>query len=152
MSKQQNLQLNFSLLNQHGKLCNLEENLGKKVIICFSFNNNLNSSIEIAKIFEENYLYFKENNIVVYIINSETVENNLKFAKTHKLSYDILFDEAYKITYQYKSTMERDVMKRTVLMPVRSVFIVDEKGSLLKKWLPLPEIKTIHEIIAYLKK
>lgn len=142
---------NFTLLDEQGIKRNLSEHLGQKVIIYFCHKNEFENCKNLALNFKNNYNHFLINNISVYCVTSEQIEDNFEFKEKYKIPFNILSDIDQGVAIKYGAIAERQVLNKTVLAPLKSLFIIDDKGKVLNSYYAFNVKEILFEVINYLK-
>ena len=114
----------FTLPNQHNQLINIHELIGQKnLVIYFYPKDETPGCTKEACTFRDSYEEFKDLGCEVIGISSDSVEDHLKFAEKHHLTFTLLADT------------KKDVRKAFGvpsnlfgLIPGRVTYIIDKTG------------------------
>lgn len=88
----------FTLLDQNGKLFDINTVLGKKnLVIYFYPKDDTPGCTAQACSFQDQFEVFKEADAVIIGISGQSVESHKEFAAKHKLTFTLLSDEGNKI-------------------------------------------------------
>ncbi len=118
----------FEVRNQDGKLFRLADRLGKGwTVLYFYPKAGTPGCTKQACAFRDSIQKIREQNAEVYGVSIDSIADQLKFHKEHRLTFDLLADEDGKITALYGAKMP--VMK----MAKRWTFVLDE--SLAIRWV-----------------
>lgn len=88
----------FTLLDQNGKLFDINTVLGKKnLVIYFYPKDDTPGCTAQACSFQDQFEVFKEADAVIIGISGQSVESHKEFAAKHRLTFTLLSDEGNKI-------------------------------------------------------
>ena len=102
----------FMLADKDGKMVSLSDFLGKKVVLYFYPKDNTPGCTRQACAFAAAYSEFEKKNAVVIGISKDSVSSHEKFAEKYNLPF-ILYG-------------------KTSMGVVRTTFIIDEQGKIMK--------------------
>lgn len=122
----------FTLLNQNGDNVSLSEFSGKKVILYFYSKDNTPGCTKQACNYSENYLAFKEKNIVVIGISKDTVAAHKKFEEKYQLPFILLANPELDVLESYDVWKEKNMYGRKVMGVVRTTYLINEEGIIEK--------------------
>jgi peroxiredoxin Q/BCP len=114
----------FSLKNQLGKLIQIKDFIGKKILVIYFYPKDETSGCTAeACSFRDAYEEFKLYNCEIFGISTDSVESHKEFAENHHLSFYLLSDPE-------KEVRELFGVKKNLfgLMQGRVTFIIDKKG------------------------
>ncbi|WP_024962075.1 thioredoxin-dependent thiol peroxidase [Campylobacter ureolyticus] len=123
---------NFSLKNQDGVEINLNDFIGKNVILYFYPKDNTPGCTTEACEFSQNYDDFIANDSVIIGISPDSVKSHENFIKKHDLKHILLSDEDKNVSKLYGVWQVRKNYGREYLGIVRTTFVIDKKGDILK--------------------
>ncbi|MBF7016717.1 thioredoxin-dependent thiol peroxidase [Staphylococcus durrellii] len=121
----------FELENQDGTTISKKDLAGKKAILYFYPRDNTPTCTTEACDFRDNIEEFNNIDVQVYGISGDSKKKHLNFKSKHNLNFDLLVDEAYKLSkatgvYQLKKSFGKESMGI-----VRTTFIIDENGEII---------------------
>lgn len=122
----------FTLLDQNGDSVSLSEFSGKKVILYFYSKDNTPGCTKQACNYSENYLAFKEKNIVVIGISKDTVVAHKKFEEKYQLPFILLANSELDVLESYDVWKEKNMYGRKVMGVVRTTYLINEEGIIEK--------------------
>lgn len=122
----------FTLLDQNGDSVSLSEFSGKKVILYFYSKDNTPGCTKQACNYSENYLAFKEKNIVVIGISKDTVVAHKKFEEKYQLPFILLANPELDVLESYDVWKEKNMYGRKVMGVVRTTYLINEEGIIEK--------------------
>lgn len=117
----------FALKDQSGKIFNVEEYRGKKLIIYFYPKNESGVCTKEACAFRDSYKYFEDKGALVIGINSGSVESHKAFAEHHNLNFTLLSDSENKVLKSFG-------VKNIMFLTGRETFVVDESGKIVYRY------------------
>lgn len=121
----------FSLLDQDGKLHNLKDYIGKKVILYFYPKDNTPGCSKQADGFNNLYDSYKKENAIIIGISKDSVASHKKFADKYSLKFPILSDEGLDVLQSYDVWKEKKNYGKTYMGIVRTTYVIDEKGYIV---------------------
>ena len=62
------------------------------------------------------------------------MKSHNKFKKTYKIKFDLLANDEIKIIKSYKVWAKKKFMGREFMGVIRSTFLIDPKGKIIKIW------------------
>ena len=62
------------------------------------------------------------------------MKSHNKFKKTYKIKFDLLANDEIKIIKSYKIWAKKKFMGREFMGVIRSTFLIDPKGKIIKIW------------------
>jgi thioredoxin-dependent peroxiredoxin len=114
----------FTLPNQHGENINIDEFIGKRILIIYFYpKDDTPGCTKEACMFRDSYEEFVDMGCEVIGISSDSIESHRKFAETHRLSFPLLADEKGQVRKQFG--VPGNLFG---LIPGRVTYIVDKKG------------------------
>ena len=113
----------FSLNDQYGKSCNIEDFIGHKNLVIYFYpkDNTLGCTIETCS-FRDEYSQFKEVGAEVIGISSDTVDSHQNFSDEHHLPFILLSDLGGKVRDLF------GVPYAFGFIPGRVTYVVDKEG------------------------
>lgn len=122
----------FSLPDQNGKVVNLSDFLGKKIIIYFYPKDNTPGCTKQANMYKEHYDSFLEKDAIVIGISKDSVKSHLKFATKYELPFILLSDSNLEVVNAYDVWKEKKLYGVTYMGVVRTTYLVDENGIIIR--------------------
>ena len=116
--------------NQNGKVVNLSEFLGKKVVLYFYPKDDTPGCTAQACSLRDNYEALIAKRFVVLGVSTDSEKSHLKFIKKYDLPFDLLADENQKIVEDYGVWVEKSMYGRTYMGTARTTFVIDEAGNI----------------------
>ena len=128
----------FTLADKDGKMVSLSDLLGKKVVLYFYPKDNTPGCTRQACAFAAAYGEFEKKNAVVIGISKDSVTSHEKFAEKYNLPFILLSDPDLQAIRAYGVWQEKKLYGKTSMGVVRTTFLIDEKGIIVKV---MPKVK-----------
>ena len=112
----------------------LKDSLGKYVILYFYPKDDTPGCTLETNDFNKLISKFKKLNCDVYGISKDSLKSHDKFREKYKIKFDLLADEDLKVLKKYKVWGKKKFMGREFLGIIRSTYLIDKKGKILKVW------------------
>lgn len=128
----------FTLADKEGKLVSLSDFLGKKVVLYFYPKDNTPGCTRQACAFATAYSEFERKNAVVIGVSKDSISSHEKFAEKYNLPFILLSDPELQAIQSYGVWQEKKLYGKTSMGVVRTTFIIDERGKIIKV---MPKVK-----------
>ncbi len=112
----------------------LKKSIGNYVIIYFYPKNDTPGCTLETNDFNKLLPNFKKLNCEVYGISKDNLKSHIKFKKKYKIKFELLSDSEKKVLKKYKVWGKKKFMGREFMGIIRSTFLIDKKGKILKIW------------------
>ena len=112
----------------------LKNSIGNFVIIFFYPKNDTPGCTLETNDFNKFLPQFSKLNCEVYGISKDSIESHNKFKKKYKIRFNLLSDLDKKVLKKYKVWGKKKFMGREFMGIIRSTFLIDKKGRILKMW------------------
>ena len=112
----------------------LKDSLGKYVVLYFYPKDNTPGCTIETNDFNKLHSTFKKLGCEVYGISKDNLESHDKFRKKYMIKFDLLADEELKLLKKYKVWGKKKFMGREFMGTIRSTYLIDKKGKILKIW------------------
>ena len=126
--------LNFILPSTSKKNFILKDLLGKYVVLYFYPKDDTPGCTIETNEFNNLLHKFKKLDCEIYGISKDSIESHNKFKKKYKVRFNLLSDLDKKILKKYKVWGKKKFMGREFMGIIRSTFLIDKKGRILKIW------------------
>ena len=124
----------LNLSSTSGNSYSLKDSIGKYVILYFyPKDDTLGCTIETNN-FNKLLTKFKKLNCDVFGISKDGLKSHNKFKEKYKIKFDLLADDEIKIVKSYKVWAKKKFMGREFMGVIRSTFLIDPKGKIVKIW------------------
>ena len=141
----------FTLSDKDGKERSLSEFRGKKVIIYFYSRDNTAGCTRQANAFAALYDEFKAIGAEVIGISKDSAASHAKFAEKHSLPFVLLADPERQAIEAYGVWQEKKLYGKVSMGVVRTTFILDEDGKILKIMQKVKPDTNAADALAFLK-
>ena len=125
---------NFKLSSTSKKDYSLKDSIGNYVIIYFYPKDDTPGCTTETNDFNKLLPKFKKLNCEILGISKDNLNSHEKFKNKYKIKFDLLADEEKKVLKKYKVWAKKKFMGREFLGIVRTTFLIDKKGKILKIW------------------
>ena len=112
----------------------LNNSTGKYVIIYFYPKDDTPGCTVEANDFNKLLSKFKKLECEVFGISKDSLKSHDKFRDKYKIKFDLLADEELKVLKKYKVWGKKKFMGKEFMGVIRSTFLIDKKGKVLKVW------------------
>jgi peroxiredoxin Q/BCP len=135
----------FKAKDQNGNTVSLSDFKGKKVAIFFYPQDDTPTCTQQAC----NLTLLKKNGIAVVGISPDDVEKHAKYQSKYDLPFTLLADPKHKIIESYGVWGEKNMYGKKYMGLLRTTFIIEEKGVVIKV-IKKPKVKMhAEEIITF---
>tara|TARA_B100001939_G_scaffold174693_1_gene150379 strand:+ start:438 stop:890 length:453 start_codon:yes stop_codon:yes gene_type:complete len=94
---------------------------------------------------------FKKINCEIFGISKDSLNSHKKFKKKYGIKFDLLSDENKEIIKRYKVWGKKKFMGREFMGLIRSTFLIDKKGKIIKIWKNVKVKDHAKEVLEALK-
>ncbi len=125
---------NFILPSTSKVNYSLKNSLGKYVVIYFYPKDDTPGCTIETNDFNKLISKFKKLECQIYGISKDSLESHDKFRNKYKIKFDLLSDEKIKVLKEYKVWGKKKFMGREFMGIIRTTFLIDKKGKIIKIW------------------
>ena len=142
----------FEGLDENGneKQFNLDDFLGKKVVLYFYPKDNTKGCTQEACDFRDNF-----NRLIPFAtvvgVSPDSIKSHKNFREKQSLNFILLSDPEHTLAEKFEVWKEKSMYGRKYMGIERSTFILDEKGNIQKEWRKVKVKGHVDEVINYLK-
>ena len=126
--------INFTLPSTNNVNYSLKDSLGKFVVLYFYPKDDTPGCTIETNDFNNLLSKFKKLDCEVYGISKDNLKSHDKFRDKYKIKFDLLADEELKVLKKYKVWGKKKFMGREFMGIIRSTFLIDKKGKIIKIW------------------
>lgn len=138
----------FSAKDQNGKIVSLQDFKGKKLIIFFYPEDDTPTCTQQACNLRDNYALLQQHGFEVVGVSPDDEEKHAKYEAKYSLPFTLLADPAHEIIESYGVWGEKNMYGRKYMGLLRTTFVINESGDVLKVFRK-PKVKQhAEEIIA----
>lgn len=116
--------------DQHGKLFNLNDLRGKKVVLYFYPKDDTPGCTAEACDLRDNYSNFLNKGFEVIGVSPDNEKSHLKFMQKYNLPFRLLADVDTAIAQAYGVWGEKKMYGKSYMGIMRTTFIIDEAGNI----------------------
>ena len=141
----------FTGIDQNGQKVSLSSFKGKKIVLFFYPEADTPTcTIESCNL-RDNYGLLKKNGFEVLGVSPDTVKKQKHFEEKYQLPFTLIADEQHKITELYGVRDWKKLFGHEYIGILRTTFIIDEKGKIIKIFKRPKNKAHAEEIIAAVK-
>ncbi len=145
----------FSLPDKDGRMWNLADCLGRKVILYFYPKDNTPGCTKQACAFGELDRRWEEEmgekRPVIVGISKDGSKSHQNFAAKYDLPFVLLSDTDAQVMQLYGVWQEKKNYGKTYMGAVRSTFVIDEQGVIQKAMEKVPAATNAQDVAAFLE-
>ncbi len=120
----------FSAINQDGKMINLTDYKGKKVVLYFYPKDNTPGCTTQSCNLRDNYTLLQKQGYEIFGISQDSEKSHQKFIEKQALPFDLISDADHKVHHLYGTWELKKYMGKEYMGTLRTTFVVDEKGRI----------------------
>ena len=150
MVKEGNKAPDFSGKNQDNKSVKLSSFTGKKKVVLYFYPKDMTPGCTTeACDFRDQFKNFKDT--VILGVSNDPPEKHQKFINKYDLPFQLISDENKKIVSKYGVWQEKKMYGKVFMGIVRSTFVIDKKGIVLKIFTKVKVKGHVGEVLDILK-
>jgi len=150
MLKEGDLAPDFTLLSDQGEEVTLSSFRGKKVVVYFYPKDNTPGCTKEACSFRDAYDEFLAKGAVVIGISPDPPSSHQRFRARYNLPFYLLCDTDHSVAKAYGAWGEKKSFGRTYQGIIRSTFVLDEEGRIIKVFPKVRPAEHAQEVLQYL--
>tara|TARA_Y100000768_G_C23862329_1_gene626334 strand:- start:135 stop:590 length:456 start_codon:yes stop_codon:yes gene_type:complete len=143
--------LNFTLPSTSKNKYTLKNSLGKFVVLYFYPKDDTPGCTIETNDFNKLLPKFNKLDCEIYGVSKDNIKSHDKFREKYKIKFDLLSDEETKIHKKYNVWGKKKFMGREFLGTIRTTFLIDKKGKILKTWENVKVKDHAQEVLETLK-
>ena len=124
----------LNLSSTSGNSYSLKDSIGKYVVLYFYPKDDTPGCTIETNDFNKLLIKFKKLSCDVFGISRDDLKSHNKFKKKYKIKFDLLADDEIKIVKSYRIWTKKKFMGREFMGVIRSTFLIDPKGKIIKIW------------------
>ncbi|WP_240375764.1 thioredoxin-dependent thiol peroxidase [Bacillus piscicola] len=141
----------FTLPASNGEKISLSDYKGKNVVLYFYPKDMTPGCTIEACDFRDYSQNFEKNNTVVLGISPDPIEKHLKFIEKHDIPFLLLADEEKQVAKAYGVWQLKKNFGKEYMGIVRSTFIIDKDGTIVKEWRNVKVPNHVREVSDYIQ-
>jgi len=138
---------NFTLEDNDGNSVSLKDFAGKKVVVYFYPKDDTPGCTKEACSFRDNYDAILAKGAVVIGISADSVKSHSGFKKKYDLPFHLLSDPQKSVIQLFGAWGEKSMYGKTYEGILRSTFILDETGKVIKVYPKVKPAEHAEEIL-----
>lgn len=142
----------FSLVDQNGKKTALKGFTGKKLLVYFYPKALTSGCTTQAQAVRDALADLAASGVAVVGISPDEPRTQKKFDDKHSLGFPLLSDSDHSVAEAYGVWGEKSMYGKKYMGIIRSAFLIDEKGSVMKAWYKVSPKDTVPKARAELEK
>ena len=140
----------FKLNDTNGKEVSLSDFKGKKVVLYFYPRDDTPGCTVEACAFRDAKAQITKKGAVVLGVSKDDEASHQKFVKKYDLNFTLLTDPEHKVIEKYGAWAEKSLYGKKFMGIVRSTFVIDEDGIIMKVFPKVSPDGHVDEILAEL--
>ncbi|UTC24940.1 peroxiredoxin [Candidatus Comchoanobacter bicostacola] len=128
------IDLNQEVIIDSGQPVKLGALYSDKLLIYFYPKDMTSGCTKQAVLFQEQQERFNSLGCKIVGVSRDSIKRHNKFKQTYGLTFDLIADTQEQLCHQFKVMAEKSMYGKTYLGIVRSSFLLDKKGAILKEW------------------
>ena len=128
----------FTLSDQNGNTVTLSAFRGQKVVLYFYPKDNTPGCTRQACAFAGAYQGFKDRSVAVIGVSKDSVSSHKRFAEKYNLPFILVSDPELTAIQAYGVWQEKKRYGKVSMGVVRSTYLIDEEGVIVKV---MPKVK-----------
>ncbi len=124
---------NFTAASTNGTF-NLKDFKGKYLVLYFYPKDNTPGCTNESKDFRDLYSKFQKLNTEIVGVSRDSITSHTKFKEKHDLPFELIADTDSKVCDMFSVIKEKSMFGKTALGLVRSTFVFDPNGKIIKEW------------------
>ena len=133
----------FSLADQNGKTVKLSDYAGRRVLVYFYPRADTPGCTTQSCAVRDARLDMKKLNVDVVGISPHTPEDQKKFDVKYVLGFPLLADTDHAVAESWGVWGEKTMYGKTSMGIIRSSFLIDENGAILRAWYKVKPEETV---------
>jgi len=138
----------FKVEDENGDIHKLSDYKGQKLVLYFYPRDLTPGCTTESTEFQANLTKFKRKKVAILGISRDTKEKHCKFIEKLGLKFPLLSDEDGTMCSDYGVWRKKKFMGRESMGIVRSTFIIDEKGAIVKYYDALRVKGHVDDVLA----
>ena len=141
----------FKLPSTSKNIYSLKDSVGKYIVIYFYPKDDTPGCTLETNDFNKLLPNFKKLNCEILGISKDNIKSHDKFREKYKIKFNLLADEDLEVLKKYKVWGRKKFMGREFMGIIRTTFLLDKKGKIIKIWKNVKVKDHAKEVLATLK-
>ncbi len=151
LKPKQKIPMDIVVKDKNGKEVTLQELIKQPTVLYFYPKDNTPGCTLEAQTFQQLWPQIKELGVNLFGISKDSPASHRKFAKKQNIKFSLLSDQEHQLQEALGVWQEKRMFGKTYMGTVRSTFVVDEDGQILKVWKRVAPKGHAREVLDYLK-
>ena len=121
--------------------------VGQATVIFFYPKNNTPGCTQEVKDFRDFHPQFTQANVRVIGVSRDTLGSHQRFSKKHSLPYPLVADTDEQLCQYFDVIKHKSMFGKQVKGIVRSTFLFDAQGNLIKEWRKVSVNGHVEEVL-----
>ncbi len=143
--------VNFSLLDQTGKIHKLTDYKGKWIVLYFYSKDDTPGCTKEACNFRDSFREIQKLGVQILGVSKDSVASHKKFAEKYSLNFPILSNETKEVIKAYGAWGEKKFMGRTFEGTLRKTYLINDKGEVHKIYDNVNPLNHSSEVVEDIK-
>ncbi len=143
--------LDIKVLDDQNQEVSLRSFLGHYVVLYFYPKDNTPGCTTESCNFRDVNSDLKELSAKVIGISKDSVKSHLKFKEKYQLNFPLWSDSEHKLIEAFGAWKEKKMFGKTYMGIVRSTFIIDPQGKIIKTWEKVSPKNHDQEVLDFLR-
>ena len=141
----------FKLPSTSKDIYSLKDSIGKYIVIYFYPKDDTPGCTLETNDFNKLLPNFKKLNCDILGISKDNIKSHDKFREKYKIKFNLLADEDLEVLKKYKVWGKKKFMGREFMGIIRTTFLLDKRGKIIKIWENVKVKDHAKEVLATLK-
>jgi peroxiredoxin Q/BCP len=142
---------NFTLPSTSGNDFSLKDNISDYLVLYFYPKDDTPGCTIETNDFNKLLPKFKKLNCEILGISKDDIKSHDKFREKYKIKFNLLSDQEIKLHKKLKVWRKKKFMGREFMGTIRSTFLIDKNGKILKIWNNVKVKDHAEEVLETLK-
>lgn len=141
----------FNLPSTTGQNLSLASFRGKKVVLYFYPKDQTPGCTREACDFRDRHAALTDSGAVVLGVSRDSLASHDRFREKESLPFPLLSDDDNAVAKAYGAYGEKTSYGKTSMGTIRSTFLIDENGNILRIWSPVKVDGHVEEVLAAIR-
>ncbi len=124
---------------------------GKKIILYFYPKDSTPGCTKEGEGFRDNYKKFKKLGAEIFGVSKDSLKSHEKFKDKYEFPFELISDEEEELCKTFDVIKEKNMYGKKFMGIVRSTFVIDENGKLVKEWRKVKVPGHVDEVLDFVK-
>ena len=120
---------------------------GYKVLLYFYPKNHTPACTIETQNFGANYQRFRSQGILVFGVSRDDLASHEQFKRDQSLPFELISDSNEALCRMFGVLREKEMFGRRIHSLVRSTFLIDEDGQLIRAWRDVDAREHVHRLL-----